>query len=190
MAGAEYGQGWRSHFSRQLLIRHRHGDTSMHNRFFRTFVALALVVSSLAGGCSSQSEDGITRVAVSGKITLDGQPLVSGSITLSPQGSGPSAGGEITNGTYAIGVASGPSAGPYRAEIRSMVPTGRKIPNNDGAPGEMMDEIYNQIPPNFNTRSELTIEIKAGSANTHDFALTGKLPAPTPASAKKAGRSR
>ena len=141
-------------------------------------------------GCSSSNEDGIARVAISGKVTLDGQPLATGYVTFVPKGEGPSAGGEIQDGNYAIAASDGPSAGNYKVEIRSMAPTGRKVPNNDGAPGETVDETFDTVPANYNARSELSVEIQAGSAGTHDFALLGKLPVPPAATSKKSGRNR
>lgn len=157
-------------------------------KMIQRFSAVAMVMLVGICGCSSKPEDGISRVAVNGKVSLDGQPLESGYVTFTPQGDGPSAGGEIKSGQYAIDAGSGPSVGQYRVEIRSMIPTGRKIPNYDGAPGEMMEETYNQIPPNYNTRSELTVEVKPDS--THDFNLQGKLLAPQPGAQKKTGRNR
>lgn len=152
-------------------------------------IASAVFVTCLSG-CSSSSEDGIARVAVSGKVTLDGQPLATGYVTFVPKGDGPSAGGEIQDGQYSIAAADGPSAGNYKVEIRSMAPTGRKVPNYDGAPGETVDETYDTVPANYNVRSELNVEIRSGSADTHDFALLGKLPVPPAAASKKSGRNR
>lgn len=159
-------------------------------RRFHVAAAFVLAATFAVCGCSSPNADGIDRVAVSGKVTLDGEPVASGYVTFTPLGNGPSAGGEIRDGSYDIDTASGPSAGKYKVEIRSSAPTGRKVPNYDGAPGETVDETYEQIPPNYNSRSELSVEIKAGESNSHDFALTGKLPVPSPGATKKAGARR
>ena len=49
-------------------------------------------------------------------------------------------------------------------------PTGKKVPT-PGDPGTTMDETAQVIPPQYNTQSKLTADIKSGS-NTADFALT------------------
>lgn len=154
----------------------------------RYFIGLTAAVLSI--GCGGENADGIQRVAVSGEVTLDGQPLESGYVSFIPKSDGPSAGGEILSGSYSISKALGPAAGEYRVEVRSMVPTGRKIPNYDGADGEMMEELYDQIPPKYNTETQLVVEIKSGSANTHDLKMQGRLSAPKPGSTKKSGRNR
>jgi hypothetical protein len=158
------------------------------NPWIRRLFAVA-IVCAFAPGCST-NQDGIDRVSVSGAVTLDGEPLKSGSITFSPKGNGPSAGGVIEDGSYSVSTEAGPSAGKYSVEIRSMAPTGRKIPNYDGAPGEMMEETYDIVPPNYNSRTELNVEFKNGSKNVQDFALTGKLPVPQAGSTKKSGNPR
>lgn len=138
----------------------------------RLHLAVACTVAALAAGCGGRA-DGIPREPVSGTVSLDGQPLESGSITFLPEGSGPSAGGPIQGGSFTLPRADGPAPGPHRVEVMAIRPTGRKVPNPDD-PGQMIEETYNAVPPRYNLRSELTAEVKAGAENKFDFTLSGK----------------
>ena len=129
-------------------------------------LALALAV---APGCGPTS-DGIDRQPVSGAVMLDKKPLTQGSITFTPLADGPSAGGTIDQGRYSVARAEGPAQGPYRVTIVAMRPTGRKLPDPEGPPGSLAEELQNVVPSRYNTRSELTVEVKAGG-NTFDFDL-------------------
>jgi hypothetical protein len=61
----------------------------------------------------------LQRVAVYGKVTLDGAPLTSGSISLVPAPSteGPVANGLISQGTYRFDRSDGPVAGDYQVLV-------------------------------------------------------------------------
>jgi hypothetical protein len=129
-------------------------------------LALALAV---APGCGPTSDD-INRQPVSGAVTLDKKPLTQGSITFTPLADGPSAGGMIDQGRYSIARADGPAPGSYRVTIVAMQPTGRKLPDPEGPPGSLAEELQNIVPPRYNTKSELKVEVKEGG-NTFDFDL-------------------
>jgi hypothetical protein len=116
------------------------------------------------------------RVAVSGKVTLDGQPVETGSISFVPiEGTqSPTAGAEIIDGEYEIPQAGGPKLGVFRVEIRSQRKTGKKIPAGSPAqPGTMVDETVEAIPRQYNKQSKLRAELKPGS-NPLDYELTSK----------------
>jgi hypothetical protein len=135
-------------------------------------VAGPLLVAAAVAGCGRKA-DGIDRQAVSGEVTLDGKPLADGSITFSPTGDGPSAGGTITGGRYAIAQAEGPAPGSYKVVIQAMQPTGKKLPDSDH-PGKTVDEMTNVVPEAYNARTELTAEVKKGGPNTFNFPLSSK----------------
>jgi len=63
-------------------------------------------------------------------VTLDGQPVETGSIAFRPKGQtkGPSAGGTIQDGAYSIDRAQGPVVGTMRVEINATRKTGRPGP--------------------------------------------------------------
>src|SRR5262245_38511749 len=99
----------------------------------------------LATGCGPRSGN---RVAVSGTVTFDGQPVDGGAIVFLPQGDGASdrarSGSGIEAGKYAIPAEKGPAPGKYRVEIRWPRPTGKQIPSDD--PPNLMDETRQVIP--------------------------------------------
>jgi hypothetical protein len=144
----------------------------MHAQRIRAiaFVSL-LVVVVLTAGCGAAG-DGIARQAVSGSVTFGGKPLEQGEITLSPIQAGPSAGGTIARGTFAIDRMQGPSAGKYRVMIVSIQPTGRQVRDADGPPGSKVAEKANVIPARYNFKSDLEIDIKKEGENTFKFDLT------------------
>src|SRR5437868_13520177 len=78
----------------------------MGGSFMRLFLPLlwAAALVPAAAGCG-QGGDNLPRQAVSGKVTIDGQPLDTGEITFVPTagaGAGPAAGGKVENGAYSI----------------------------------------------------------------------------------------
>jgi hypothetical protein len=124
-------------------------------------------------GCGRAS-DGIDRRAVSGSVTLDGKPLPTGSITFNPDGPGPSAGGTVTDGRYAIARPDGPAPGRYKVYVHSLARTGRKIPDSDGPRGSTVDEMKNIVPERYNLRTELEAQVQKEGENRFDFELTTK----------------
>lgn len=128
---------------------------------------MILIFSAI--GCGGGTA--IERADVNGKVTLDGQPLESGSITFLPTkiGKGVPATAEIKNGSFSLAGENGATIGSNRVEITSIKKTG-KISNFDGIQTEETVQI---IPAKFNSESELTTDVKAG-ANQPEFALTSK----------------
>lgn len=133
---------------------------------FRSLAALVLITLVAAfAGCNSDN-----RRAVSGEVSLDGEPVSGGSIVFLPAtGDGSKGAAEIVDGKYAIPSEQGLPPGNYRVEIRWSKPTGKQIPSGD--PGMLMDERLEAMPAKYNTASTLTAEITA-SENKHDFKLT------------------
>lgn len=127
-------------------------------------LACAVVLAATLG-CG-----GTRRGAVSGQVTLDGQPVESGTISFIPAGAkhAPAAWSEIKGGRYSIPASQGPAVGPNRVEIRWPRKTGKKLPAVPPAPET--DEVVEAIPPHYNTQSDLKAEIKPG-ANPLDFDL-------------------
>lgn len=100
---------------------------------------------------------------VSGTVTLDGQPIETGSVAFFPQsGPGRVDGGEIKAGRFEFQCMSGEK----RVEI-----TGTKV-IPPSTPDKMPDYIL-IVPEKYNTNSTLTATVKASKGgNTFDFALT------------------
>ena len=72
--------------------------------------------------------------------------------------------GAIQEGRYTL--EKGPAPGAYRVQIYWHKKTGRKI----GPPDQATDERKQAIPPKYNEKTELKVEVKPGR-NTLDFDL-------------------
>jgi hypothetical protein len=114
------------------------------------------------------------RVSVEGTVTIDGRPLEKAQIQLLPMPgtTGPTAGGDIVGGKFAIPASDGPFAGKFRVQISQVGSTGRKVPNPRG-PG-MIDEYGQLLPARYNTDSRLETEITSSGPNQLKFELTAK----------------
>jgi hypothetical protein len=130
----------------------------------------ALFATLTCGGCS---RSGPPRAAVAGKVLVDGQPLVEGSISFFPtEGTaGPSAGGVIHDGQYQIPRAQGVVVGRNRVEIRGFRQTGKTV-RDIWKPGESIHERVSALGPEYNDRSTLIRDIQAND-NQLDFDLPG-----------------
>jgi hypothetical protein len=128
-------------------------------------ITLALGLASLLGcGAASAPE----RVAVSGKVQFDGQPLATGTITFIPEGRGTAASGQITSGEFRIPENQGPSPGKCRVEILSFRETGRKALGPSGA------DLKQVIPTKYNTSTGLECVLVAKRSNSCEFELASK----------------
>jgi hypothetical protein len=134
-------------------------------------LAPSAAIVSLLVGCSGDAA--ANRGALSGAVTIDGKPLEQGSILFTPTDGtkGSSSGGEIKNGRYRISKADGPAIGWNRVEIRATRKTGKMIQKPFAPAGQMVEEQVELIPPQFNSQSELKVEVKPGD-NTADFQVT------------------
>jgi hypothetical protein len=113
---------------------------------------------------------GLERATVTGTVTLDGQPVIAGTIRFVPEdGLGPSAGSVIADGTYHIAVEQGVPVGLCRVEIHSLGKSGRVLPHPVFA-DQVWEETVEMVPTVYNDASELRCQIRPG-LNTHDFAL-------------------
>lgn len=126
-------------------------------------VMFVLCASGLVlGGCSTNG-----LIEVGGQVTLDDKPLEKGTISFVPvDGKGPSAAGIIENGHYSVEVA----PGQKKVEILGYKTTGRRRYDENDPSSPMIDINEQIIPERYNTQSELTCQIDAGT-DTHDFAV-------------------
>ena len=131
----------------------------MQKAFFLLFAAL-LAVSPL--GCGG----GTNLKEISGQVTLDGQPIESGSITFVPEGKGTAEGANLVGGKYTVSV----SPGKLKVSISATRPhPTEKVPDaNPDAP--MVPKMVQYIPAKYNEATELTITVEKGGS-THDFQL-------------------
>ncbi len=140
-------------------------------KFANRLAALAaLLVAPL--GCGTSADPG--REPVAGTVTLDGQPLPDGSLTLVPLGAGPAVGATIAGGHFAIPRPDGPIPGAYRVEILSIQPTGRTIPDPEGPKGTTVVERKNVVPDRYGARSQLRAEVAQAGPNSFRFEIDSK----------------
>lgn len=135
-------------------------------------LGFVLLITPLLTGCG-KSTDG--RVAVSGEVTLDGQPLDRGSIELHPKSPGGTmTGGMISNGTFTIAAEQGPKPGSY--EVRIFAPSaGATVdPNEPPGPESQAKPPAERIPARFNVKSELTAEVGPDGDAGMKFAVESK----------------
>jgi hypothetical protein len=128
---------------------------------------LALALAAFVG-CS----DGPQRIPVKGTVSLDGKPLATGALLMTPLKKGPVAGCDIKDGRFEMPTERGPGPGEYRVEITAYRPTGKKVYDSDlNASTETLEPI---VPARYNTASELTATVSAETENEFKFDLKSK----------------
>ena len=132
------------------------------------FLAPAVLVVS---GCDS----GDKRSAVSGTVSIDGNPLPEGQIVFEPQGSGRMGVGLIADGRYSIPEDRGAFPGNYIVRITAERPSGKMVApgayDADQTPVELTEQY---LSPKYNTASELRAEVQPGTVATYDFDLVSE----------------
>jgi hypothetical protein len=126
---------------------------------------LAGLLATLAG-CGPADN----RSEVSGKVTLGGRPLEDGIIQFAPLDAQPTGdGAQIVGGQYRIPKDKGLAPGKYRVSIYAG--DGRS-----GAGDASPDSPYagtkpgkERVPPEFNKKSTVVREVKAGEPNEFNF---------------------
>lgn len=117
---------------------------------------LFAVIVILVAGCKPE---GVGRVPVAGSVTLNGEPVVLGSIAFrpSPTTSGPAAGTDIKDGSYDIPQKNGPALGSYSARITIISRDAAKANKLAGKGGDAK-------------AFEVAVELEEGKTE-YDFAL-------------------
>jgi hypothetical protein len=138
----------------------------MLSRPIRRLGWFVILVTALA--CSSQ---GLSRVAVRGKVTCDGVPVKRGMITFRPTSElkGPAAGTAIIDGKFVISAEKGPTVGPHEVEIKIA-----HFVTNDASPDQPALALRGTVQ--FKTFSQrVTVKTRG---NEFDFALSSDSPNP------------
>jgi hypothetical protein len=125
----------------------------------------------LVGGCLIAGCGYSSRASLEGTVTLDEQPLPSGSITFVPLvgTQSPTAGGEIVDGKFEVPAQGGTYSGKFRVEINASRANGEKVPHPGS--GQLVDTYEQYLPPQYNSDSELEVEVHVGQLNRFEFAL-------------------
>jgi hypothetical protein len=134
-------------------------------------LALLALLLSVAAGCNHSPDEGKTKV--SGKVNLDGAPLATGTIlfvSADPRTPTESAYGNIKDGNYSVAV----SPGPKIVQITSEKVTG-KTKRYEGSPNSPeVDKTEQILPARYNTKSDMKVDIGAGSQELQPYDLTSQ----------------
>jgi hypothetical protein len=100
------------------------------------------------------------KSTIRGTVTLDGQPVPSGSITFVKQegGSLVREGAVISGGKFAAAV----PPGTYKLELNGQKVVGQRTQKGFDGKDETLDVTQELFPDRYNVKTELTEEIKAG----------------------------
>jgi hypothetical protein len=130
------------------------------------FVVVLVMSINVLAGCGGSSDP-----SLSGSVTYNRQPVESGFITFSPEGSGTSFGADIVDGKYKPEIV---HAGKYQILVRAasdaLVASSRDEAARQAAAGGATKS-SNYIPETAEGNGQ-TVEITGGE-QTLDFALTG-----------------
>ena len=142
-------------------------------RFRSTLVALLLAMA----GCSGSSDD-LPREAVSGAVTLDGEPLPRGMIQFRPSDTGPASGSGVVGGStiedgrFSIPRGMGLTPGQYKVSINAS--TDRREARTKGRIVQKSGLAKELIPSKYNSETELVAEVKKGGTSDLKFDLRSK----------------
>lgn len=139
------------------------------NRIPLAVVTLA-VATIAAAGCSRHSS------RLSGRVSLDGQPLAAGVVTLTPVGSGPSAYAAIgPDGSYSIhtGAAVGLEPGEYVVTVAATATASGRAAGVESAGGKGPPPLTTPLEYRDLVRSPLRATVARGS-QVIDFKLESK----------------
>jgi hypothetical protein len=122
-------------------------------------LCLSLLACSFILGCGSS---GPPLGAVTGAVTLNGQPLENAQVTFKPETGRPSLGTTDQQGKYSLRFTQD-EAGAMVGSHTVTISTAIDLPDDTRAP--------ERVPAKYNTQSDLVREVKPGN-NVFDFELT------------------
>ena len=151
------------------MVYQKSRGSRKRQRYLSLLPGEMVLVLAVSFGCGSS--DGLNRQAISGKVTLDGDPLTSGAILFEPtsKDSGTAVGATIRQGSFAVSRAEGPVPGSYR--VRVYASTRKQAPPAKGQTDRTPRPMVERLPPHYNTRSELRAEVVADRVNRYRFDL-------------------
>lgn len=155
---------------------------------FVSILTVTAVISTVitTAGCGGGGD--LPRVAVSGSVTVDGQPVPNGVVRFAPSSGteGPMANCMITDGRYRIPSDEGPVAGNYEVRVhayndpnsrpakptqREAVPADKLGPKTSPADLKVDENSVASVKPVKEAKRTFNITIPALSAFQQDFAL-------------------
>jgi hypothetical protein len=127
----------------------------------------AIAVASLlaAAGCGTSNQ-----LPVRGKVTVDGAPLATGTISFQPAPgvSARSSGSTVRDGKYEIDAAHGLPPGKYLVTVQAFKETGRMLSDPQGGKRPEFG------PMVFAEKQPVEVTIVSGKDNVFDFNLTSR----------------
>ena len=143
----------------------------------RGLLVLWLTAASLASAGCAGSADDLPREAVSGTVTLDGEPLASGAIQFFPAtnagGIAVSGGSPVEGGRFWIARENGLVPGRYNVAINAAEPESHDR-RTKGAVRKGFAPIKDLIPAKYNAKTTLKVEIDKGGSDSLKFDLQSK----------------
>jgi hypothetical protein len=139
------------------------------------FIFISIGTLFVTGFMSCGSGDPLGRHAISGTVNVDGAPVKDGNISFQPvAGAATSSGAPIADGKFDIERAKGLPPGKYRVSINAPKPnTGGKVDPN-AMPGDPVAPPEELIPPEWNMKSQETIEVKPEGPFEFKFDISTK----------------
>jgi hypothetical protein len=138
--------------------------TTVGCRFCR--VCALLLAAVWLAGCGG----GRATAPVSGKVTKNGKPFPSVSLTFQPIGGGmASTGLTDANGRYTLKFLYSEDEGAIVATHRVIIRSSRKSNTEDTSSDRADPSARDPIPRRYNDASELTIEVPADGTDSADF---------------------
>ena len=143
----------------------------MNTKHFLSLSTMVVLLGSISllAGCGPS--DGM--ITISGSVTLDGEPVEDGSISLMPINGGSMGGGLIENGHYTAKS----SPGEMAVQIHAHKMVQKKNPSREEVERGLTEDSVSIIPPVYNRQSQLRINVSPEQKN-FEFDLTkdGKIP--------------
>ncbi|QDT41235.1 hypothetical protein Pan241w_12950 [Gimesia alba] len=135
-----------------------------------SFCLILMCTAGIFVGCGGASDAPVTY-PVSGKVTLDGEPLAEGNIIFRDAAEkAASAAGKIENGEFSFEAVAGKKA--------VVITATREVPGKTvvgGAPDEPpVPAIEQYIPATYNEKTTLEAEVSDSGANEFTFELKSK----------------
>lgn len=129
--------------------------------------ALCIVILT---ACGCGQSDPLRRQAVSGKITLGGKPLKTGTVEFTPVGNGILSGASVRDGQFSIAKDKGLPPGDYVVRISASNAEQQPVE----APGESNKISAELVPAKYNSQSTLQFHVDAEKQNVFDIDLDSK----------------
>jgi hypothetical protein len=152
----------------------RHQSRASHVLRWGAVAAIAIALM----GCSGKG-DGRARQAISGTVTVDGDPLKGGYLVFEPlAGQATQSGGMIADGQFNVPEKHGAVPGAYSVAIfaEGVAPSTAAEPGTPEYERAIAASKTKQIviPERYNVKTQLTADVQLGEKNYFEFSLTTK----------------